>query len=80
MARVSKILSVAALLAGGALRVVEVDARARKAGVSVEDLHRAGPVQVARGTVLSVHLRIDGLIVSDEPNERVAQANGGNPP
>ncbi len=40
--RLEEPLSVAGLLAGGALRVVEVDARARKAGVAVEDLHRAG--------------------------------------
>jgi len=39
--RLDEPLSVAALLAGGALRVVEVDAKARKAGVAVEDLHRA---------------------------------------
>ncbi len=38
--RLDEPLSVAALLAGGALRVVEVDAGARKAGVTVEDLHR----------------------------------------
>lgn len=39
--RLEEPLSVAGLLAGGALRVVEVDAQARKAGVEVEDLHRA---------------------------------------
>ncbi|HVN74764.1 MAG TPA: Fe-S cluster assembly protein SufD [Thermoanaerobaculaceae bacterium] len=39
--RLDEPLSVAALLAGGALRVVEVDPKARKAGVTVEDLHRA---------------------------------------
>jgi len=39
--RLEEPLAVAGLLAGGALRVVEVDARARKAGVVVEDLHRA---------------------------------------
>ncbi|OFV80263.1 MAG: hypothetical protein A2Y78_10665 [Acidobacteria bacterium RBG_13_68_16] len=39
--RLEEPLSVAGLLAGGALRVVEVDAHARKAGVVVEDLHTA---------------------------------------
>ena len=39
--RLEEPLAVAGLLAGGALRVVEVDLRARKAGVVVEDLHRA---------------------------------------
>ena len=40
--RLEEPLSVAGLLAGGALRVVEVDGCARRAGVAVEDLHRAG--------------------------------------
>ena len=39
--RLDESLSVAALLAGGALRVVEIGADARNAGVVVEDLHRA---------------------------------------
>ena len=39
--RLDESLSVAALLAGGALRVVETGADAHNAGVVVEDLHRA---------------------------------------
>ncbi|MDD5562902.1 MAG: Fe-S cluster assembly protein SufD [Thermoanaerobaculaceae bacterium] len=39
--RLDESLSVAALLAGGALRVVEIGDAARNAGVVVEDLHRA---------------------------------------
>ena len=49
--RLDESLSVAALLAGGALRVVEIGAEARKAGVVVEDLHRAGASDLL-GTVV----------------------------
>ncbi len=49
--RLDESLSVAALLAGGALRVVEIGADARKAGVVVEDLHRA-PTGGLMGTVV----------------------------
>ena len=49
--RLDEPLSVAALIAGGALRLVEVDATARKAGVVVEDLHRA-PAGDLLGTVV----------------------------
>ncbi len=59
--RLDEPLSVAALLAGGALRVVEVDARARKAGVTVEDLHRAAAAGVLGSVVPPEHGFVEAI-------------------
>jgi Fe-S cluster assembly protein SufD len=53
--RLEEPLSVAGLLAGGALRVVEVDARAREAGVAVEDLHHAKAAEMLGQAVSPDH-------------------------
>jgi Fe-S cluster assembly protein SufD len=59
--RLEEPLSVAGLLAGGALRVVEVDATARKAGVTVEDLHRAGAAEMIGRTVPPDHGFVEAI-------------------
>ncbi len=53
--RIDEPLSVAALLAGGALRLVEVDPRARKSGVAVEDLHKASVAELLGSAVPAGH-------------------------
>lgn len=59
--RLEEPLSVAGLLAGGALRVVEVDARARKAGVAVEDLHRASVADLLGTAVPANHGFVEAI-------------------
>ncbi len=59
--RLEEPLSVAGLLAGGALRVVEVDARARKAGVTVEDLHRAPAAELLGRAVPAAHGFVEAI-------------------
>jgi Fe-S cluster assembly protein SufD len=59
--RLEEPLSVAGLLAGGALRVVEVDARARKAGVVVEDLHTAQATEFLGKVVSESHGFVEAI-------------------
>jgi Fe-S cluster assembly protein SufD len=59
--RLEEPLSVAGLLAGGALRVVEVDARARRAGVAVEDLHRASVADLLGTAVPANHGFVEAI-------------------
>jgi Fe-S cluster assembly protein SufD len=59
--RLEEPLSVAGLLAGGALRVVEVDAHARKAGVLVEDLHTAQATEFLGKIVSESHGFVEAI-------------------
>jgi len=59
--RLEEPLSVAGLLAGGALRVVEVDAQARKAGVVVEDLHTAQATEFLGRVVSESHGFVEAI-------------------
>jgi Fe-S cluster assembly protein SufD len=59
--RLEEPLAVAGLLAGGALRVVEVDARARKAGVQVDDLHRAPVADLLGRAVPASHGFVEAI-------------------
>ncbi len=59
--RLDEPLAVAALLGGGALRVVEVDPRARKAGVVVEDLHRAATTDLIGSMVSASHGFVEAI-------------------
>jgi Fe-S cluster assembly protein SufD len=59
--RLEEPLSVAGLLAGGALRVVEVSAHARKAGVTVEDLHRAEVADLLGRAVPASHGFVEAI-------------------
>jgi len=54
-------LAGAALIAGGALRWVELDEEARKAGVTVEDLHRASAVRLLGTLVPATHGFVEAL-------------------
>ena len=59
--RLEEPLSVAGLLAGGALRVVEVDAHARKAGVVVEDLHTSEAAEFLGKVVSESHGFVEAI-------------------
>ncbi len=53
--RLDESLSAAALLGGGGLRVIEIGADARAAGVVIEDLHRAGVADLLGRVVPAGH-------------------------
>jgi Fe-S cluster assembly protein SufD len=59
--RLEEPLAVAGLLAGGALRVVEVDARARRAGVVIEDLHRVPEAELLGKIVPAGHGFVEAI-------------------